>query len=1420
MPLNETITVILDPTRAIRGGRRVQGALGNIESSAERMQRRITVGVAALGVSATAAVAVSVREIARLQTSVTEITTLFDSTADSLRSITNTVRDQAAAFGGTATTQAQAYYGIVSSGAMAGAEATLLLNSANTLALAGVTSVAIAADGLTSTLNAYNLEASDAARVSDSLFTAVRLGKTTIDELSASIGGTAPIASQLGVDLDSLLAAVSALTTTGLTTSQSFTQVRSALSSILNPSMQARDLAREIGLEFNTTALRNRGFPGFLDDIREATQGNNEQMATLFGSIEGLQGIMSLTGDQAETFSNNLIELGNSTGAVEIAAEKAANTLEFQFGRVLSNSANLLAALFSGGTDTAVTGLEKLADSLAVLSRNTDTLLIGLGGLIAVINSGRLAGRLSRAADSYSEGLDRATRNLYTVNRAIGRNSASLLNLGASYRAGTISLEQYSEGIVRTEARMASLDRRARILTSSTGALGRFGRTLTSIGSFLSGNALGLAITGLTAIIGYISTIRSDSEVVADINRDIADAAKQIGVEYDDVAVRLRGFREEAEQFSVTAAENLRIGSEQALRGFQETFSGNILTFAVRNFEDSRTELINLFQLVRNFDPVADDAAGRLAELSQAFDAIGEGRSDDFIRRYDNALGAMFRTLLEGNNGLIVAEEVLRKTRDTTAGLSPATEEWATSTIYQTEQVRNQTSALDANNRSLDTTLTTLSGLAQLRSLVPEFRDADALVAAYGVIEEAATVANNAILGRNIPGGIKAALLDNVASVRQAAREQANGVSQLITDIGNALDNADNDFQEAFAGANSTLRGFVPSLSEVDRIANDIALATESAQIRQDELNRAFSAGEISIMSYNAQSGNISGILSRAIGFIDGTTDAIRRQQDALNTAQGAISSYIQNVNINALSPVDQALARDRRVFEERLAEASQFGIDTTQLEIAFERSQAQIRAEFEARSQLTGTINQQTDAQVRLQGVIDSATGGRAALQQQLQDLQTVFDMGSITALEYAVATNSVMEELNNFSIDQVQANMERLEDLVRSGAISWSEYSAGIRQSRMELNNLGAPSDFEAELVRLEDRIMSTGSILGQTFVSAADEVSNAIVNLANTGEFNFRSLGHTIAETALELSTNSLVSDLFLRLGVGGNQQGGGSGGGFLSRIFGGGGSSRVGQGILPGSEGTSLAGTNNIGNVDRVQISNVNSIGTGEASGFGGVLGNLLGDNRAQEVSRPLTNAANSQSGIFGGLFGRNGESSSQGFLNNIFSGSGGGGLLGGLFGSSANGLLSSLGSLFSGGGSSGFLGGLFSIFGFANGGSFMVGGSGGVDSQLVAFAASPNERVTVETPDQQRASNFGMPDLSVATQTNVQIVNNAPGVGFRQERLSNGDVRIIAEEVATAVVRRDADAVIGRNISDPNSRTSRSLATNTQSRRSY
>jgi tape measure domain-containing protein len=73
-------------------------------------------------------------------------------------------------------------------------------------------------------------------------------------------------------------------------------------------------------------------------------------------------------------------------------------------------------------------------------------------------------------------------------------------------------------------------------------------------------------------------------------------------------------------------------------------------------------------------------------------------------------------------------------------------------------------------------------------------------------------------------------------------------------------------------------------------------------------------------------------------------------------------------------------------------------------------------------------------------------------------------------------------------------------------------------------------------------------------------------------------------------------------------------------------------------------------------------------------------------------------------------------------------------------------------------------GSVSLPGHATGGQFMVGGSGGTDSNLVAFRASANERVTVETPAQVQAGAFGGggTSVTVVAQNNERDVIAASG----------------------------------------------------------
>lgn len=88
-----------------------------------------------------------------------------------------------------------------------------------------------------------------------------------------------------------------------------------------------------------------------------------------------------------------------------------------------------------------------------------------------------------------------------------------------------------------------------------------------------------------------------------------------------------------------------------------------------------------------------------------------------------------------------------------------------------------------------------------------------------------------------------------------------------------------------------------------------------------------------------------------------------------------------------------------------------------------------------------------------------------------------------------------------------------------------------------------------------------------------------------------------------------------------------------------------------------------------------------------------------------------------------------------------------------------------------GGGGGFFGGLIGgigkLFGFANGGQFQVGGAGGIDSQLVAFKASPNETVTVTKPGQEMSRTGMHITVGVATDGNGNLMPFVQDVARRE-----------------------------------------------------
>lgn len=222
-------------------------------AKADKAAQRVTATVTRLATVAGAALAAafSVRTISAYRHALLEVSTLVDTTTFDMRALSSSALDQARAFGDVLG-QAKAYYQIISAGADTVYKASEILEASNKLAVGGVTGIEVAADGLTSVLNAYGPKVKNATSVSDALFVAMRNGKTTIAELAGGLGNVAPLAASVGVGFDQLAGAVSALTKGGISTRESITGVRAILAAVAKPTSEAQKMAHQLGIEFNT----------------------------------------------------------------------------------------------------------------------------------------------------------------------------------------------------------------------------------------------------------------------------------------------------------------------------------------------------------------------------------------------------------------------------------------------------------------------------------------------------------------------------------------------------------------------------------------------------------------------------------------------------------------------------------------------------------------------------------------------------------------------------------------------------------------------------------------------------------------------------------------------------------------------------------------------------------------------------------------------------------------------------------------------------------------------------------------------------------------------------------------------------------------------------------------------------------------
>lgn len=675
---------------------------------------KVEAGVLAVGAAFTA---FAVKSATDFDAAFRQITTLFDATDEDLAKFKDNILEYASGSSASLEEITNSLSAAIGSG-VEYSKSLDLIATAEKLSVATRADLKGTTEVLVSTLNAYGLSTSAAGEVSDKLFQIIKDGKIEMTDLSASLANITPIAATAGVSLDEIGAGIATLTAAGVQPSTAIDALRSALSNMIKPSEQAKKLANELGIEFDANALKSKGLAGVLDDVQKATGGSADKMAVLFGDVQGLSAVMTLTGSQADAFAGSLGSMGKAAGAVDAAFAKMNGSVEQssakavtalkvllveigtplldEFGGIATAIAKVFAAVADSVKDGALSGLVEYIEGLAgEIQKAFEQIATNLPAALAKADLSGFTKGLDAVVGSVKglfDGFDLGSAD--GLARAIETLGAAFLGL-SKYAAGVIeSFEPMFDLLVEVGKGAAGVD-------SSVFALaGNIGGVVTQA-NLLAGGLTGLVplFEGLLALlvvkqgvglVGAMGALATGSGALATALGSAGLVAAAGAAGYAVGTVLNDGINKVVS--SVSGSETTLgawiydlVNSADDAKGFAVTVDG------------LRISIEDLNQGVESGKYVWDDVTGAWTSAVKQADVLAEG--------LDGVAGAVRKVSKDGITEYVDAMgNVVKYTEDSAGALQRWNEAVLASGGVLDEPTSGAKSFADANRAVFDTT--------------------------------------------------------------------------------------------------------------------------------------------------------------------------------------------------------------------------------------------------------------------------------------------------------------------------------------------------------------------------------------------------------------------------------------------------------------------------------------------------------------------------------------------------------------------------------------------------------------------------------------------------------------------------------------------------------------------------------------------
>lgn len=295
-------------------GEKMQDVGSKVESVGKKFSKISAVTGAVLGGSTVLA--------SNFQDSMAKVNTIADTSQVALGDLSAQILDLSNTTGIGASEIANATYDAISAGQNT-ADAVNFVSNATSLARAGFADTGASIDLLTTILNAYGMEASEVSRVSDILINTQNRGKTTVAELSSSMGKIIPTANSMNVSLEQISAGYSIMTAKGIATAETTTYMNSMLNELGKSGTDVSDALKEkTGKSFQELMADGNSLGDVLQTLTDYANDTGVGFNDLWGSSEAGKAAITLLSDGVGAFNDEVQSMSDSVGATSDALGK------------------------------------------------------------------------------------------------------------------------------------------------------------------------------------------------------------------------------------------------------------------------------------------------------------------------------------------------------------------------------------------------------------------------------------------------------------------------------------------------------------------------------------------------------------------------------------------------------------------------------------------------------------------------------------------------------------------------------------------------------------------------------------------------------------------------------------------------------------------------------------------------------------------------------------------------------------------------------------------------------------------------------------------------------------------------------------------------------------------------------------------